>query len=110
MLNNVTLEELIALKLELSSKTLGTPLFGLPIWKHLGELTEEAVLMFAISITETPAEAASFIGLTPYKFQRLCKKYRLFNYFNREFDRRVKEKKERLKALGEANGTTKESN
>lgn len=108
LLNNLTLEEVIAAKLELSSRTLKTPLYGLPLWKHMPEIVEDAVLMYAIAINRTPAEAASYLGMTPYKFHRLCKKYKLYNYFNPEFDKLVQEKQARLALEGKKDVTSEE--
>lgn len=109
LLNNLTLEEVIAIKLELSSRTLKSPLYGLPIWKHLPEIVEDAVLMYAISINRTPFEAAAYLGMTPYKFHRLCKKYRLYKYFNPMYDKQVQDKLAR-EALEGHNGTNEETN
>lgn len=81
-MNNLTLEEIIAIKLELSSKTLGSPLFGMPIWNHLQEIVEDAVLKFAVSTTVNTAEAASFLGMTQAKLWKLIKKYQIWNYFD----------------------------
>jgi len=109
MVNNLTLEELIAAKLELSSKTLGTPLYGLPIWKHMNEITQEAVLMFAISVTSNPIEAATYLGLKPYDFKKLVKKYKLYTYFNLAYDEQVKAKRAARKAAEAQNGTNEKS-
>ena len=38
MLNNLSLEELIGLKLELASKVFGGKSYGLPIWKSMKEI------------------------------------------------------------------------
>ena len=97
MLGNLTLEELIAAKLEISSRTNISPIYGVPIWKHLQQIVEDATLMFAISVTQTPTEAATFLGMTPYNFKRLIRKYNMYTYFNRNFDKLVKEKAEREK-------------
>lgn len=105
MLNNLTLEELIAAKLELSCKTLGSPIYGLPIYKHLPEIVEDAVIKFAVSCTQTPQEAAAFLGLTPLKFHRIVKRYKLYTYFNPNYDKLVQEKKA-AKALEATNAET----
>ena len=38
MLNNLTLEEIIAIKLESASKVFGGKSYGLPIWRSIGDL------------------------------------------------------------------------
>jgi len=104
MLGNLTLEELIGAKLEISSKTLKSPLYGTPIWKHTRELVEDAVLKFAVSVTQCPTEAAMFLGMTPYKLYSLIKKYQIYNYFKSR-------KKKYLvdSSIGEENASQKES-
>jgi hypothetical protein len=87
MLGNLTLEEVIAAKLELSSRTLKSPVYGLPIWKHLPQIVQDAVLMFAISCTKTPTEAAMFLGMTPMKLYRLVKKYKVWNYMETNYNK-----------------------
>lgn len=104
MLANLTLEELIAAKLEISSKTLKSPLYGTPIWKHIRELTEDATLKFAVSVTQSPTEAAMFLGMTPYKLYSLIKKYGIYNYFMPR-----KKKLDGNSSTGEQNANEKES-
>ena len=82
MLSNLTLEEIIAIKLELSSRTLRSPLFGLPIWEHLHEIVQDAVLKFAVSTTQTTSEAARFLGMSQGNLYILAKKYQIWNYFD----------------------------
>ena len=89
MLGNLTLEEVIAAKLELSSRTLKSPLYGLPIWNHLHEIVQDAVLMFAISCTTTPTEAAAFLGISPMTLYRLVKKYKIWNYMSPNYNKRA---------------------
>ena len=38
MLNNLSLEEIIALKLELSSRTLNSKMYGFNLWKNLSTI------------------------------------------------------------------------
>ena len=93
LLNNLTLEEIIAIKLELSCKTAGSPLYGIPIWKNLHEIVQDAVLKFAISTTVNTAEAAAFLGMSQSNLWLLVKKYQIWNYFDPIYYRRVKNKK-----------------
>jgi len=80
MLNNLTLEEVIALKLELSVKTLKSPMYGLPLWKMIGTIAKDAVIRFAVSCTKTPAEAARLLGFTTSKLFSIIEKYNIWNY------------------------------
>ena len=53
MLSQLTLEEVIGLKLELASKTLDGKLFGLPVWASLHSIVQDAVLKYTFSASRT---------------------------------------------------------
>jgi len=84
IVSSLTLEDLIALKLELSTKLVKNRLYGLPIWNNLVRITQEAVLKYAISSTKTQGEAMRFLGLKPGNFHRLMKKYQISSFFLEE--------------------------
>ena len=94
LLNNLSLEEIIAIKLELSSKTLSSPLFGIPIWNTLEDIVRDAVIKFAISTTYTTSEAASFLGISQKTLWNLIKKYQIWNYFDPIYYRKPRKKKD----------------
>lgn len=106
MLSNIPLEDIIALKLELSCKTLGSPVYGIPIWDNLKYIIQDAVLKFAISTTKTTSEAASFLGLSQRTLFRKTKRFGLWNYYDpvylKERSKRLEEKK--LKGMEQNNG------
>ena len=81
MMNNLTLEEVIALKLELTSRSLSNRLYGVPIWKALTDITKEAALKYAVSATRTTKEAMRLLGLKESSFHVLMKKYQVEDYF-----------------------------
>lgn len=83
MLNSLSLEEIIALKLELGAKTQGSPLYGLPLWQSLTDVVKDAVLKFAISTTQTSSEAARVLGLDQSQLMPLMRKFRIYDYFGR---------------------------
>lgn len=85
MLGNLTLEEIIAIKLELSAKTLGSPLYGVPLWNSLTNIVQDAVLKFAISTTYTSSEAARLLGIEQKHLYPLVKKFRIIDYFGKKF-------------------------
>ena len=82
MINSLTLEEVIALKLELSTRSLRGKFYGFPIWKSLPEITRDAVLKYALSATRSKKEAARFLGLSVSEFQKVIKKYKTESYFS----------------------------
>tara|TARA_Y100000310_G_C19957959_1_gene479902 strand:- start:68 stop:430 length:363 start_codon:yes stop_codon:yes gene_type:complete len=79
--NSLTLEELIGLKLELSTYNINNKLYNFPIWRNLDHIVKEACLMYALSCTRTKGEAALFLGLKENKFKDFVKKYKVENYF-----------------------------
>jgi len=81
MLNSLTLEEVIGLKLELASRNIANRLYGLPIWSSINHIIKEAVLKYALSATRTQAEAMRFLGLNQSHFHELRKKYKIKEYF-----------------------------
>ncbi len=86
-INSISLEDIIALKLELSSRNLKHRMFGLDIWHGMGYVIREAVLKFAIGATKSKKDAARFLGMDYYSFLKLVKKYKIKEFFdsNRNF-------------------------
>ena len=80
-LNLLTLEEIIALKLEISAKSSGGDVFGLPIWNSLRDICRDASLKFAISAARTKAEAATFLGISISTLNDYLEKYEIKEYF-----------------------------
>lgn len=81
MLNNLSLEEVIGLKLELSSKIAGNRLYGLPLWESLPLIIKDAVLKYGMSATRTQTETARFLGLNKDRLVKLVKKFNIEKYF-----------------------------
>jgi len=81
MLGNLTLEEAIALKLELSTRSISNRMYGIPIWNSLNNIVQDAIFKYAFSATRTQAEAMRFLGLKEQSFHILRKKYGIDDYF-----------------------------
>ena len=81
MLANLTLEEVIGLKLELSTKPVNNRLYGFPLWHNLTDIVKDAIFKYAYSATRTQMEAMRFLGLRTKEFHRLKKKYDPVSYF-----------------------------
>ena len=81
ILNQLSLEELIALKLEMAAKSSGGDIFGIPIWNSLRDITRDAVLKFALSATRTKAEAATFLGISISTLNDYLEKFEIKEYF-----------------------------
>jgi transcriptional regulator of acetoin/glycerol metabolism len=80
-LNGLSLEEVIALKLDLSSRTLKSPLYGLPLWYNLHQIVEDAIIKFAVSTTRTSSEAARVLGLSQRTLFKIMDKFFVYDYF-----------------------------
>jgi DNA-binding NtrC family response regulator len=81
MFNCLSLEEVIALKLELASKSVGGKLLGFPIWASMHDVTKDAVLKYALSAARTKGEVARFLGIQKSHLNQLLKKYETETYF-----------------------------
>ena len=81
MMGALTLEEIIALKLELSTKSISNRMYGFPIWHSLHNVVQDAVFKYAYSATRTKSEAMRFLGLQENWFHKLQKKYGIDDYF-----------------------------
>ena len=84
MINSLSLEEVIALKLELSTRSLRGKFYGFPIWKSLPEITRDAVLKYALSATRSKKEAARFLGITVSELNKNLKQYNTESFFKNE--------------------------
>lgn len=81
-LNTFTIEDLIAIKLELSANNLNNRLYGLDIWKKSDYIIKDAILKFAVSTTKSKKDAARFLGISYAEFNSLYKKFNLEKYFS----------------------------
>ena len=81
MINNLSLEEVIALKLELATKNISNRMYGIPIWSNLLYVVQDAVIKYALSATRTQAEAMRMLGLKESDLHTLKKKYKPEDYF-----------------------------
>ncbi len=88
-LNNLSLEEVIALKLELASNSTGKALYGLPLWHSLPDIVQDAMLKYALSATRTKGEAMRLLGLVPKDFKRLEKKFHTAKYLEQNESERI---------------------
>ena len=81
-LNLLTIEELIALKLENSAKIVRGKLYGFPIWTNINNIAKEAMIMFALSSTTSHREAASILGISKAQLKTYVRKYNLNDYLD----------------------------
>ena len=79
-IGSLSIEDLIAVKLELSANHINNRLYGFDIWRNSGYIIKEALLKFAISTTNSKKDAARFLGLTYSEFKRVLKTYDVENF------------------------------
>lgn len=75
IINSLTLEELISVKLELSSKMLNNRLSGFNIYGNLNRIVKEALLKFSVSISRNKLEGARFMGIDYIAYCDILKEY-----------------------------------
>jgi|TARA_Y100000296_G_C5156332_1_gene249277 hypothetical protein len=80
-INKLSLEDLIAIKLELSANNINNRLYGFDLWRQSNNIVKEALLKFAVSTTKSKKDAARFLGLTYLEFKRVMSQYTVDNYF-----------------------------
>lgn len=83
MLNNLTLEEIIAVKLELTYKSIGMALYGFPIWNSTNYIVRDAILKYALSISTSKSMAARYLGVRINIISNLLKKYNVEQFFKK---------------------------
>lgn len=77
MLNKLTLEEVIALKLEVTSRTMNGKLYGFNLWFNIPRIAKEALLLFAVSATTNMVEAQTLLGIaSSLKFTKILYRHR----------------------------------
>lgn len=76
-INSLTIEDLLAVKLELSTNLLNHRLYGFDIWNKMAAITKEAVLKFSLSVSKNKTDAARFLGITQQNFRRALKSYNI---------------------------------
>ena len=84
MLSRLTLEELIALKIEISARATNHKLYGFDIWKKAPRIARDAVLKYAYTGTRTTSEMASFLGITKESLKEILSKYKPQDFFKKD--------------------------
>jgi hypothetical protein len=77
MLSALTLEEIIGLKLECSSRLTNGKLYGFNLWSNIVNIIKEALYNATISVTSTNKEACRVLGINEKTFKSLKRKYKI---------------------------------
>lgn len=81
MLNKLSLEEIIALKLEVSSRILGGKFYGFQLWAAIPKVVKDALMLYAISASNTDSDAAELLNMPTTRFIMLKNAYKSREYF-----------------------------
>jgi hypothetical protein len=81
MINNLSLEEVIALKLEMAAISAGRMMYGIPIYQSLTYIIRDAIIKYVYSATNSLKEAARMVGVNEMNFRKLVRYYRVNEYF-----------------------------
>lgn len=74
-ISDLKLEELIAIKLEMSSRMTKGKLYNFPIWYSLPSICRNACLKVANRICSTKSDMASFLGIPYNNFKQIQREY-----------------------------------
>jgi len=84
VLSSLTLEEVIALKLELAVQLTKHKLYNFPLWKAMPSICRDAVLRYVLSACESKRDGARMLGIDIREFNSLLKRYNTEKLFNNE--------------------------
>ena len=74
-IDSLTLEDLIAVKIELTASNLNNKMYGLALWKKMPNITKEALIRVTYKITKSNIEGARFLGLNLENYLGYLKDY-----------------------------------
>lgn len=77
LISNLTLEDLISLKLEIAAKNVRGKLFGFPIMDATKQIVKEALIKFALSASSSHKNAAFILGISLAELKRYIRKYEI---------------------------------
>ena len=82
ILSSLSLEEVIALKLELSIKNINNKMYNFPLWSSMPNVTRDALLRYAMAACQSKRDMARFLGIPINKFGDILKKYNTEKLYN----------------------------
>ena len=86
MLGQLSLEEVIALKLELTAKILGGKYYGFQLWSAMPKIVKNALVLYAISASNSDSDAAELLNMPTTRWQMIKKSYKSKQYFDEELE------------------------
>ena len=86
MMATLTIEDLIALRLELAAKPTRGKIHGILQWHSLTDIIKDAALKAALSVSSTRKDATRILGISERSFKKAVKKYQSIDFFVDETD------------------------
>ena len=83
-LSTLSLEEAIAIKLELSIRSVNNKLYNFPLWSSMPNIARDAMLRYAMSACQSKRDMAKFLGIPINKFNDILKIYNTEKLFINE--------------------------
>ena len=80
-IGSLKLEDLIAIKLELSSQNINNRLYGLDIWRRTTYIVKDGILKFSLSVAKSKKDAARFLGLSYVEYMKQLRDFNTNEYF-----------------------------
>ena len=77
IVSDLTLEELIGIKIEMASRLFRGKLYGIPIWITMPRIVKEAMLHVAINSCKTKTDMCTLLGITLEQFNNILEDYNL---------------------------------
>lgn len=93
-LSFITLEDLITLKLLVSTESLKGKIFNFPFLKYTTDICKEAIVRFALSASNNRKEASLILGMKKADFINYLREYNLLEEYN--YDRGTKKNNQTL--------------
>jgi len=103
ILSRLTIEELVALKIEVSMRDANTAFMGLPIYRNITRMAKCGALLAAIGASSKISHPYSILGMNSNEFKYLVKKYNILKYFDEEVIRMLKEEEAERSKKGTQN-------
>jgi len=82
LIASLTIEDLIAIKLELAAEIVRGKLFGFPIYATTLQVVKEGLIKFALSSTTSHKKAAFSLGISLSELKRYIKKYEINKFLD----------------------------
>jgi len=82
MLNCLTFEEMIALRLQLLFNGMNGKLYGIPLFKIMNKMVHDAVIKFLISASNSMSEAGFIVGISRKNLFNIIRKAEVIDYYN----------------------------